>query len=328
MGIDRAKKIVGWYHYYPAHLRPSPIIFNMAPSQSKRWCFTTNNYTDVQVASTKALFDSDDVRYGVFGFETGESGTPHLQGFIIFHRNKRFNAVSRLLPGSHLAATGGTSVQARDYCKKDGNFYEKGDFPESGGRRSDLDAILEWADDFTSTHGRAPTDQECAREQPRAFIKYPRLMRTLQLRAPAPVLQDGDARPWQTQLEEELNGEADARSVIFYLDTEGGKGKTWFQQWYYSKYPGKTQLLTIGKRDDLAHAIDESKSVFLFNVPRGSMEYFQYCIAESLKDKTIFSPKYFSHMKFLRSVPHVVVFCNEEPDNSKMSIDRFDIRNL
>jgi hypothetical protein len=87
-------------------------------------------------------------------------------------------------------------------------------------------------------------------------------------------------------------------------------------------------LLAPGKRDDLAHAIDVSKSVFLFNVPRGSMEFLQYGVLEQLKDRVIFSPKYESTTKVILQKTHVVVFCNEEPDLTKMSADRYVIRNL
>jgi hypothetical protein len=114
---------------------------------------------------------------------------------------------------------------------------------------------------------------------------------------------------------------------MFYVDDEGGKGKSWFQAWYLTKNPEKTQVLSAGKRDDIAHTIDKTKSVFFFNIPRGGMEYLQYPILEQLKDRMVFSPKYNSTMKFLTAVPHVVVFCNEHPDMNKMSLDRYIIIN-
>jgi len=39
----------------------------------------------------------------------------------------------------------------------------------------------------------------------------------------------------------------------------------------------------------------------------------------------IFSPKYASTVKILQKLPHVLVFCNEDVDHSKMSADRFDV---
>lgn len=138
---------------------------------------------------------------------------------------------------------------------------------------------------------------------------------------------EGDPRPWQAALEGELNGEADDRTVIFYVDPEGNNGKSWFQAWYLTKYPERTQVLSAGKRDDVAHSVDKTKTVFFFNIPRGGMEYMQYTILEQLKDRMVFSPKYNSTMKYLSHVPHVVVFCNEDPNMEKMSADRYIVRN-
>ena len=116
-----------------------------------------------------------------------------------------------------------------------------------------------------------------------------------------------EIRPWQRELCEELEDDPDDRTIIFYSDPEGAQSKSWFTRWYHDKY-GDTQLLRVGKRDDLAHAIDPSKRVFFFDVPRGQLEYFQYNILEQLKDKFVFSPKYNSRNKVLEKVPHVVVF--------------------
>lgn len=295
--------------------------------QSRRWVFTLNNYTPAEEQRVKDVFASASVRYGVFGRETGAGGTPHLQGFCVFTGNQRFNAVRRLFPRAHVESARGTTQQARSYCIKDGDYFECGDPPTNAGSRSDLEALFEWGDQFTAEHGRGPTSPEVAREQPQAYLRYPRIVRLFENRAPPPVLREGELRDWQSFLEQELDEGASDREVVFYVDPDGGKGKTWFQQWYLSKHPDKVQVLSIGKRDDLAHAIDVSKSVFFFNVPRGGMEYFQYVIAESLKDRMIFSPKYSSKMKFLRTTPHVIVFCNEEPDYSKMTEDRYVVRN-
>ena len=276
------------------------------------------------------LASTDEVQYLIYGKEVGEQGTPHFQGFLIFTRPTRFNRVKRLLGReAHIEAANGRSDQAADYCKKDDDYEEFGELPGAPGRRSDLEEVTEWSDEYTRTNGHPPTDEEFAKHFPTMHIKYgQKLVNTANLRAPPPVIRTGTPRTWQQALEDELSGPADDRKVIFYVDARGGEGKSWFQGYYISTNPARTQLLGIGKRDDIAYAIDERKEVFFFNIPRRGMPFLQYTILEQLKDRVVFSTKYQSKTKVLYKHPHVVVFCNEHPDLEAMSHDRFDIRVL
>lgn len=297
----------------------------MANRKAKRWCFTINNPTDEHVNALTAL----ECSYIVYGRETGsQTATPHLQGFVVF-RNARFRrSIVSEVGGGHWEPANGTSAQASSYCKKDGDFVERGELPVNQGRRKDLERIVDWLDEFILDNGRAPTDREIALEQPVAVLRKIDIASLARLRCPPPVIREGDPRPWQEELETELASDADDRSVIFYVDSEGGKGKTWFQQWLVTKHPETVQILGVGKRDDMCFAIDPDKSIFLVNVPRGGMEFLQYTVLEQLKDRMVFSTKYKSVMKVIPKNVHVVVFSNEEPDMSKMSEDRYDVRPL
>lgn len=298
----------------------------MPTLQSRRWVFTINNPTDNDRNLLQSLSESDELKYLVIGRERGSTGTPHLQGFVIFTRPTSRTRASTHAPRAHLEPARGTSSQAATYCKKDGDYDEYGTPPTGNTSNSVLEDLYTWGDDFIATQGRAPTSPEIAREHPTAYLRYPRVVRLFENRAPAPRLREGEPRLWQAELAGELEEPADDRSIIFYVDPEGGKGKSWFQAWYMSNMPSETQVLSAGKRDDIAHSIDKSKSVFFFNIPRGGTEYLQYTILEQLKDRMVFSPKYNSSMKFLAKTPHVIVFCNEYPDMHKMSADRYVIR--
>lgn len=94
-------------------------------AQSRRWCFTINNYTEEEYAKSLAI----ECKYIVIGKEVGESGTPHLQGYVVFEKMKRLTAVKNLLPRAHLEVARGSSQQASDYCKKDKSFEERGVAP-------------------------------------------------------------------------------------------------------------------------------------------------------------------------------------------------------
>lgn len=92
--------------------------------KSKNWCFTLNNpapdYHDLDLLKG---YD-----YCIIGEEVGEDGTPHYQGFVQMPTRKELTAMKRLLPRAHLEPMEATSEEARDYCKKDGIFYECGKF--------------------------------------------------------------------------------------------------------------------------------------------------------------------------------------------------------
>lgn len=303
------------------------------PNKAKRWCFTLNNYTTGEVELIDQLFQSDHVTYGVYGFEQGESGTPHLQGFVIFESDKRLTQVKRLVSErAHFEVARGTPVQASDYCKKDGDFKEYGSCPGNTtkpSKQGKWDQLVSWIEEINEAGEPAPTEADLYRKFPGLMGPQRRgvLALVASLYRPASreigLPRDG----WQRELVERIDSEPDGRGVLFYVDPEGNNGKSWMCKYLKAKYPEKTQILRIGKRDDLAHALDPRKSIILFDIPRRGMEYLQYNILEMLKDGEVFSPKYDSGTKtFARC--HVVVFCNEYPDLGAMTLDRFKITRI
>jgi len=294
-------------------------------SFSTRFCFTINSYTDDDIEKVEELALLPNCNYLIYGKEVGENGNLHLQGFFILKSPQRYSWCSRRLSRAHIEAAKGTSLQASNYCKKEGDFKEFGTFPNSQGKRTDLDRFFHWSDEFILEHGRAPSFAEVSVHQPNICAKFPRILNVVRARAPHPILQQGEPNDWQQVLEARLNQEADDRKVLFYVDEDGGRGKTWFQRYYFTKYPGRAQLLTFGKRDDTAYLVEEETKVFFFNIPKTAMEHLNFHILEQLKDRVIQSNKYESRVKILASNVHVVVFSNEFPPSNKMSEDRYEI---
>lgn len=292
--------------------------------QSTRWVFTLNNYS--QDEYTTITSNTSAFVYLVIGKEVGEAGTPHLQGFIIFQTRKRLNSVKQVVGArAHCEVARGSSPQARDYCKKDGDFAEFGEFPiNAQGKRSDLETFFAWATEYHGRHGCAPPRSCIVDEYPSIYLKYPRLTEVLRLKygdaALVPV--DAQLRDWQLTLFSELELPADDRKIHFICDEQGGKGKTFFQKYCVAKLKD-VQIMSTGKRDDLAFMVDPEKRIFLFNVPRGGLQFLSYVLLEQLKDRMVFSPKYESAMKILDKTPHVIVFTNEGPDYSKLTGDRY-----
>jgi hypothetical protein len=302
-------------------------------SLAKRWCFTLNNPSDeerffhaINGESISADPEDSEFSYYVFGQETGDSGTPHLQGYFIL-RQKRRLAQIKALPGlsrAHLEVARGSPKQASDYCKKDGAFSEFGVLPAGPGNASSFEALREWV----KAQDPAPTLTDVWEVFPSLAGRYPRAVSDCISRfGKRPELVVGALRPWQLGLDGTVNEEADDRKVIFVVDEEGNKGKSWLTRYWLTKREG-TQFMSIGKRDDLAFAVNVTSDLFVFDIPRGHMEFVQYGIFEMLKNRVVFSTKYQSTTKILLKTPHVVVFCNEEPDMTKLTEDRYEILNL
>jgi len=88
-------------------------------------------------------------KYLVIGQEVGESGTPHLQGYVTFQDQLRFNSIksfSTQCASAHWEqkSKNSTYAQAADYCKKGGIFTEWGELPVSGQVRATVAASKRW----------------------------------------------------------------------------------------------------------------------------------------------------------------------------------------
>lgn len=94
---------------------PLPLIVNPA----KSWCFTFNNYKEKDLCSIISIFNSK-ADVGVIGREIGESGTPHLQGYVHFKVKLRPLSLG-LSKKIHWELRRGTKQEACEYCVKEGN---------------------------------------------------------------------------------------------------------------------------------------------------------------------------------------------------------------
>lgn len=114
----------------------------MPSKQSSRYCFTLNNWVDNDEVVLAAVAESHS-KYLIYGKEVGECQTPHLQGFFTLSKVISLTGLKKLLGDRyHFEAAKGTSVQASEYCKKEGDFVEFGTAPVER-QRSDLTLLAE-----------------------------------------------------------------------------------------------------------------------------------------------------------------------------------------
>lgn len=112
--------------------------------RTKYVCATCNNYSDFDVIHLRSLVGRGIASYVIFGRETGDNGTRHLQIYVEFPKRLRFNQLREVLPGYHIESRRGTPKEASDYCEKDQDFEIFGEISVGGpGFRSDLAQLHE-----------------------------------------------------------------------------------------------------------------------------------------------------------------------------------------
>jgi len=284
-------------------------------SNAACWCFTLNNYTDADIDRIKDIGDT--VQYCIIGKETGESGTPHLQGFVKFKTRVRL-ARCKLYVGERAHVEPTRQVPAAiQYCQKDGDFIEFGDLSTTSGRRSDLDSFKE------SVKAGIYCAKRLREAHSEVFAKYPRFCNDyIADYMPVKVVEDHELRPWQEELTRRLAEPPNDRTIIFVVDYDGNAGKSWFAQRYCQDHVD-AQLILPGKVADMSYMLRTDIRVLFCDAPRSKQgEFLQYDFFEHVKNGHVFSPKYESRVKTLNKV-HVVIMMNEKPDMQKLSLDRY-----
>jgi hypothetical protein len=138
-------------------------------------------------------------------------------------------------------------------------------------------------------------------------------------------------RPFQSEIIGIYNTTPDDRKIYWRYCLSGNSGKTALAKHLCLK--GKT-IFVNGKASDVKCAaakwIEQGKPLHcvIFGIPRTcTAEYVSYSAIEELKDGIFFSGKYESGQVIMDS-PHVFVFANFPPDTSKLSMDRWDIKEI
>jgi len=106
--------------------------------QSARWCFTINNYNQDNIQTLLAL----GYKFLCWGKEVAPTtGTPHLQGYVVFPSNKRATTMKKIMPqGTHFEVAKGSTEQNIEYCQKEGVYAEWGTRPMTSGQKGQTNA--------------------------------------------------------------------------------------------------------------------------------------------------------------------------------------------
>ena len=279
-----------------------------------------NNYTDADIRKIDSI-QSDKGVYVVYGKEVGESGTPHLQGFISFPTRKRMTYVKNKIGQCHFSMAR-LIKNSIEYCKKDGDYVEFGIPPTNNesGKRSDIERFKEDVKSgiVNMKELRDKHSLVCARYK--QFVNDYVRDNMPQYKVPCYEL-----KPWQATLNEELKQPPNQREIHFLVDATGNAGKSWFFRYYEQNFPDTTQIILPGKKADMAYILKETNKVVFFDCPKSKQgEYIQYDFLEEVKNGNVFSSKYECKEKRF-ATPHVVVAMNEYPNENLLSADRYKI---
>lgn len=108
-------------------------------SRHRSYVFTLNNYTHEEVDHILDMY----AKYFCFGYEEGEKGTPHLQGYVQFANPISYTR-ARVEIGmrAYVEVAKGNFQQNIDYCSKGGEFYEFGDKPSTTAKWEQIEEVM------------------------------------------------------------------------------------------------------------------------------------------------------------------------------------------
>lgn len=110
--------------------------------RARSWVFTINNPDEFDLGGCLELADQKKTKYEVLGFEIGDEGTEHIQGYVSFTDAVTRRWLHHFIPRSWNEPARGSAQKNFDYSSKE-SFVEFGEMPKQGRAKWDkiLDAI-------------------------------------------------------------------------------------------------------------------------------------------------------------------------------------------
>lgn len=137
---------------------------------------------------------------------------------------------------------------------------------------------------------------------------------------------------WQKEIMEMIDQPPHKRHLYWYWEPHGCAGKTTFQKYLHSHR--NDVIVLSGKASDMKNGVIQYKEtnkkvpkIVLINIPKSSASFVSYTGLEEIKDMFFYSGKYEGGM-VNEARPHVLIFANEPPDESKMTNKHFVVKTL
>lgn len=141
------------------------------------------------------------------------------------------------------------------------------------------------------------------------------------------VLSEDNLYDWQKEVLSIVREVPDDRTIHWYWDVSGGKGKSALVKYLVVN---EHAIKVSGKGSDIKYMLAKCElppDIVIYDIPRQSKNYVNYAVMEEIKDEVFCSSKYESLM-IQMPAPHVICFANFEPDFGMMSVDRWKVTKL
>lgn len=249
---------------------------------------------------------------------------PHWHASVQFAADVRLSTLKQVMPKDNLQIRKGNYSEFFAYSKKDGDYTDYGEPSHNNqGERADFQELIDAIDE-------GETLSDLMRKFPKTVSRFmPYTKKLIEDRKDRIAFEKRKSkyskplREWQSELKCIIEGEVCDRSVYWYYDATGGAGKSFMSGYLQTHH--NAFIVSGGKVADIAHAFNE-EPIVCFDLSRTMVDHCDhvYSMIEKFKDGCIFSGKYESRTKIF-DVPHVIVFANFMPDQTKLSNDRWNI---
>lgn len=284
--------------------------------RSRCWSFTLNNPSESEMTHLHKMMKL--AAKHVYQLETGENGTPHVQGAVVFKSQRSFNSVKKWMGTErvYISRTRSKRGSAIYCCKKEGRL----DGP--------------WIKGYTEE--QLTKTKTC---MPKKQLEQ-KIQADFNESVRAKVMERYEKitwKKWQQEIVDLVDQEPHERKIYWYWEKDGNVGKS-----FLCKYLCLTKIcvMSSGKKHDIFHQVftmmnpeepintkPKLPEVVIVDMPRSAEKYILYGVLEELKNGMIFSGKY-QGGQCIFPPPHVIVFANTPPNINSMSADRWHVVNL
>jgi len=326
----------------PERFRPRPGI------RSRKYMFTWNNWNERSITMLEALGLLNSTQWIIYAKEVAPTtGTPHLQGFVLFKNDRFWTALVNSFKGCWWAPADGTPYSNYLYVikKRPARQSREGVLLPADPTPNPLESITEIGQrpNFTPNEDRCNAANEAKKEMwdnalqsakegrwgdipSQILIQHYRTLKLIyaESRSKLAPFTDYVLKTWQQKVVDIITGAPDPRKIYWIWEPIGNVGKSWLAMFLASNHDAT--VVSSGKTADIAYALDHPTTV-VFDLSRTVAEHVNYGVMENIKNGLIFSSKYESTTKTF-AVPHVIVFANWPPQHGVFSADRLHLWNL